>query len=299
MHGATPLSKGFLPVAVPPALSVKQSACAKLLAVKQQQQRQRCVSLALILAGACAIGLVVAHRVGGLRLPLHHSHAHASLSAVRSHDSVVHCYFLLDSTGSMSGIRDETIEGFNTYVKEQQGNAGTMKLSLITFSQCHPFEQLLVSKDIHEVTPLTRADYQTSCGTPLFDAIAQTIDMAEKTAGDEKDVIVVVMTDGGENASREHDRKSVFARVEQMKKERGWTFVFLGANQDSFAAGGAIGVDRAATTNWKSDGARFGGSGAGAAGTGSPPFPPGRGARKCRRVRRRRRRGTCARSAAR
>ena len=41
-----------------------------------------------------------------------------------------------------------------------------MKLSLITFSQCHPFEQLLVSKDIHEVTPLTRADYQTSCGTP-------------------------------------------------------------------------------------------------------------------------------------
>ena len=255
MHGATPLSKGFLPVAVPPALSVKQSACAKLLAVKQQQQRQRCVSLALILAGACAIGLVVAHRVGGLRLPLNHSHAHASLSAVRSHDSVVHCYFLLDSTGSMSGIRDETIDGFNTYVKEQQGNAGTMKLSLITFSQCHPFEQLLVSKDIHEVTPLTRADYQTSCGTPLFDAIAQTIDMAEKTAGDEKDVIVVVMTDGGENASREHDRKSVFARVEQMKKERGWTFVFLGANQDSFAAGGAIGVDRAATTNWRSDGA--------------------------------------------
>ena len=255
MHGATPLSKGFLPVAVPPALSVKQSACAKLLAVKQQQQRQRCVPLALILAGACAIGLVVAHRVGGLRLPLNHSHAHASLSAVRSHDSVVHCYFLLDSTGSMSGIRDETIEGFNTYVKEQQGNAGTMKLSLITFSQCHPFEQLLVSKDIHEVTPLTRADYQTSCGTPLFDAIAQTIDMAEKTAGDEKDVIVVVMTDGGENASREHDRKSVFARVEQMKKERGWTFVFLGANQDSFAAGGAIGVDRAATTNWRSDGA--------------------------------------------
>ena len=250
MHGATPLSKGFLPVAVPPALSVKQSACAKLLAVKQQQQRQRCVPLALILAGACAIGLVVAHRVGGLRLPLNHSHAHASLSAVRSHDSVVHCYFLLDSTGSMSGIRDETIDGFNTYVKEQQGNAGTMKISLITFSQCHPFEQLLVSKDIHEVTPLTRADYQTSCGTPLFDAIAQTIDMAEKTAGDEKDVIVVVMTDGGENASREHDRKSVFARVEQMKKERGWTFVFLGANIDSYATGGSMGYSAGSTMNY-------------------------------------------------
>jgi len=109
----------------------------------------------------------------------------------------------------------------------------------------------LESEDVHNITPLAMADYQTTCMTPLYDAMAKTIEHAIETAAGNPDVVIVVMTDGDENASREWNRAQVFAKVEAMKKERGWTFVFLGANQDSFATGGDLGVAKAATTNWQ------------------------------------------------
>lgn len=66
---------------------------------------------------------------------------------------------------------------------------------------------------------------------------------------DEEDQLVVIVTDGMENASREHTRKSVFSLISD-RRDQGWTFLFLGADQDSYDAGGSIGMARASTADW-------------------------------------------------
>ena len=176
------------------------------------------------------------------------SHGHTA----RNESSVVHSFILLDSTGSMESLRDATVKGFDSYISEQKGVPGAMKLTLVTFNSCQPFELKLDAVDIHAVDSYkVLADYRPDCTTPLYDAMAQTIDHAARVAEGEKDVIVVVMTDGAENASKEQSRASVAAKVDEMKKRHGWSFVFLGANQDSFLTGGAMGVAKEATANWK------------------------------------------------
>merc|ERR1712139_297365 len=81
------------------------------------------------------------------------------------------------------------------------------------------------------------------------------ISLAEEPKADteEKKVVLVVFSDGMENSSREHSRTSVFSRIEAKKKE-GWTFVFMGANQDSYATGGGLAVGHANIQNFKFDG---------------------------------------------
>lgn len=229
---------------------------------KTKRSRGECCGRGLLLVVTAIFALTLCsheRHVTAVLLPLQRwrtlaggpSNGRQAHSSTGLASSAVHCFLLLDSTGSMGNIREQTIKGLNSYISEQQGNNGTMKLTLIHFNQCNPFDVRIEAKDVREVEPLTPSDYKTSCGTPLYDAMAHTIDHATTVAIGEKDVILVVMTDGGENASREHTRDSVFRKVERMKAERGWTFVFLGANQDSFAAGQAIGVARKATANWE------------------------------------------------
>ena len=95
-------------------------------------------------------------------------------------------------------------------------------------------------------------DFKPRNMTPLYDAMAKMIAHIERMSSDraDEDVTVVVFTDGGENASREFSSATVFGLVEQ-KKKLGWTFVFLGANQDSYKSGGAVGFSRGSTTNFR------------------------------------------------
>ena len=90
--------------------------------------------------------------------------------------------------------------------------------------------------------------------TPLYDAIGLLLDRAERHGGDDADQLVVVLTDGAENASREWTQERLFARIGELR-ERGWTFVFLGANQDSYASGGGLGVRHGNTSNFMPDAA--------------------------------------------
>jgi len=90
----------------------------------------------------------------------------------------------------------------------------------------------------------------------LFDALGNLIRSAEKRLaglGTAEDQIVVVFTDGYENASRSWTREALFELVEAKKKE-GWTFVFMGANQDAYATGDGLGFDRGSTQNFRGDG---------------------------------------------
>jgi hypothetical protein len=88
--------------------------------------------------------------------------------------------------------------------------------------------------------------------TPLYDAIELLLDRAEVRRGDPADQLVVVLTDGLENASRRSDRDRLFRRVARLR-DAGWTFVFLGANQDSYAAGGAMGVHAGNVSSFHAD----------------------------------------------
>ena len=99
-------------------------------------------------------------------------------------------------------------------------------------------------------------DFKPRNMTPLYDAMAKMIAHIERMSSDraDEDVTVVVFTDGGENASREFSSATVFGLVEQ-KKKLGWTFVFLGANQDSYKSGGAVGFSRGSTTNFRASAA--------------------------------------------
>jgi hypothetical protein len=99
-----------------------------------------------------------------------------------------------------------------------------------------------------EVTDLDPFRYQPRGGTPLYDAVGRAIrsideGIARRADRGEprEDQVVVVISDGEENSSVAYRQSQVFAMIEE-RKERGWTFVFLGANQDAYAEGGGIGV---------------------------------------------------------
>ena len=103
--------------------------------------------------------------------------------------------------------------------------------------------------------PLDTARYEPRAGTPLLDALGELLEHAERRArGRDEDAIVVVFTDGEENASQLWKREALFERIAGLKA-RGWAFVFLGANQDSYQEGGRLGIDAGSTSLWTSTGA--------------------------------------------
>ena len=173
----------------------------------------------------------------------------------------VHISVVLDRAGSMDAIADHVVGGFNEYLNGQRQRAGTARVSLVQFDSDDPFEILIDGIDLAEVPDLDRAAYQPRGMTPLFDAVGRMIGRIDnqiaariKTDDAAEDQIVVVVTDGLENASIEHTRSSVFKMVEH-RREQGWVFVFLGADQDAYAEGTAMGVSGSNAVAWEKSGA--------------------------------------------
>ena len=117
------------------------------------------------------------------------------------------------------------------------------------------------SHDVHDVVldgvsprdvPSLRGRFQPRGGTPLYDALGRLLDRAERSGRDGADQLVVVFTDGMENASRHWSREALFDRITRLQ-EQGWTFVFLGANQDSYLTGHRIGMASGNTSNFRAD----------------------------------------------
>lgn len=154
--------------------------------------------------------------------------------------------FLLDRTGSMQSIKQATIDGFNEFVNGQKVNAvkGTMTLTIFDSESI----DILYTHRIKDIPELTEATYQPRANTPLFDAIGRTIRETKgrlATLKSQPDtVIVVIMTDGLENASDEFRLADVRAVVQE-QEAAGWQFLFLGANMDAFAEGMNLGMQNA------------------------------------------------------
>lgn len=174
-------------------------------------------------------------------------------------DAPVHAYVLIDRSGSMDGLKRGVIEGVNAFIAEQATVAGNCRLTLVQFDSQDPFEVLVRGKSIAKAVRLTDATYQPRGTTPLYDAIGSLVEHADARVAKRvakgspaEDHVVVIVTDGLENASRKWTQATVNQLIEQHRNQ-GWTFVFLGANQDSYAAGHDLGVHHGNTSNWAPD----------------------------------------------
>jgi hypothetical protein len=164
----------------------------------------------------------------------------------------VHLAVVLDRSGSMAGIADEIVGGFNELLAEQRRQPDGALITLAQFDSADPFELLIDRVPLREVLDLDRGDYQPRGATPLYDAIGRMIAHLDATMAGreyETDQVVALITDGMENDSSEHTRSSVFDLVEQRRKD-GWAFVFLGANQDAYAEGETMAFSVKNRGNW-------------------------------------------------
>ncbi len=160
--------------------------------------------------------------------------------------------FLLDRSGSMGGIKGQTIEGFNTYLAGMQGQGDVdIRFTFLQFDSVS-LDKVYVAEPIDKVALLTDATFQPRGGTPLVDAAYQTITAVEEAIGREDTppkVIICIQTDGFENASQKHTWADL-SRLVQAKKEAGWMFNFLGAGIDAYTQAAQMNINAADTMSY-------------------------------------------------
>ena len=159
--------------------------------------------------------------------------------------------FILDKSGSMSGLEADTIGGYNSMLAKQKAVDGECYITTVLFD--NNYELLHDRIDIKAVSPITDKEYQVGGSTALLDAIGRTIhkigNAQKHTAEDYRaeKVMFVIITDGEENSSREYTAEKIKAQIERQKEKYGWEFIFLGANIDAVQTAGRYGIapDRA------------------------------------------------------
>jgi uncharacterized protein YegL len=159
--------------------------------------------------------------------------------------------FILDKSGSMSGLESDTIGGYNSMLKKQKDIEGECRITTVLFNNNY---RLLHDRiDIKAVGEMTEKEYYVGGMTALLDAVGKTIhkiDNAQKHTAEDyraEKVIFVIITDGLENASREYTAKKIKALIEKQKEKYAWEFIFLGANIDAVETAESYGIsaDRA------------------------------------------------------
>lgn len=165
--------------------------------------------------------------------------------------------FILDRSGSMSGLESDTIGGFNAMLKNQIEQEGECIISTILFD--NHYEVLHNRLELNAVSAISDKEYFVRGSTALLDAIgraiSQTIDNQNQTKVKYRadKVLFVIITDGMENASSEYDYSKVKAMIQQQKEEFGWEFIFLGANIDAVNVASKFGVHRGRAQSYHND----------------------------------------------
>ncbi len=159
--------------------------------------------------------------------------------------------FILDRSGSMAGLEDDTVGGFNAMVEKQKKEPGEAIVSAVLFSDDSAV--LYDRVTLRKIEPMTDAQYRVGGCTALLDAIGgavRHIANVHKYAREEDrpgKTIFVITTDGMENASRRYSYDEVQRMVKHEQEKYGWEFLFLGANMDAISAARSFGIraDRA------------------------------------------------------
>ena len=165
--------------------------------------------------------------------------------------------FILDRSGSMAGLEDDTIGGFNAMIQKQKSEEGEAFISTVLFDN---YTEVIHDRmDIQKIQPMTHKDYYVRGCTALLDAVGKSIrhignvhkyareeDQPEKT-------IFVITTDGMENASREYSYERVRQMIEHQQEKYGWEFLFLGANIDAAKEAARFGITEDRAANYHAD----------------------------------------------
>ena len=165
--------------------------------------------------------------------------------------------FIIDASGSMSGLESDTIGGFNSMIERQKKEAGEAVVSTVLFDN----ESVVIHDrlPLERVPRMTEREYVTRGCTALLDAVGGAIhhignvhkyarreDVPQKT-------MFIITTDGYENASRHYDYDKVRKMIERQKEKYGWEFLFLGANIDAAAEAKRFGISADRAVNYKCD----------------------------------------------
>ena len=161
--------------------------------------------------------------------------------------------FILDKSGSMSHLVDDTIGGFNGFIKSQQALDGKATLTTVLFDTT--WRTLHDGVDIREVKPMTTNDYSAYGGTAMLDAIGETINRVQDRhdeLGSEKpdSVLFVITTDGEENSSHKFNKSQIEKMIKHQTNGHGWKFMFLGANMDAVKEAESIGIKKDFSVNY-------------------------------------------------
>ena len=165
--------------------------------------------------------------------------------------------FILDRSGSMSGLERDTIGGFNSMIEKQKKEEGEALVSTVLFD--HESAVIHDRLPLDRVPPMTDKEYFTRGSTALLDALGGAIhhignvhkyarreDVPEKT-------LFIITTDGYENSSSRYDYDKVRRMIERQKEKHGWEFLFLGANIDAAAEAKRFGISADRAVNYKCD----------------------------------------------
>jgi hypothetical protein len=141
--------------------------------------------------------------------------------------------FLLDRSGSMDECRDDTIDGYNSFIESQKTVGGTM--SLYEFD--HEILTVYENVSLEKVVPLTRETFEPRGSTALLDAMGYVLKLNFP-----RETTVIILTDGEENSSIEYTPAHIKDLVESRQTRDGWSFVYLGANQDVVLTANKLGI---------------------------------------------------------
>ncbi len=167
--------------------------------------------------------------------------------------------FILDKSGSMSGLEKDTIGGFNALIEKQRKLPGDARVTTVLFNQS--YELLHDRISLTGISPLTDSDYEVGGTTALLDAIGsaiQKISNAQKRTREQEQadkVMFVITTDGMENSSCEYTYKKIHELIALKKKHFNWEFIFLGANIDAVATARQFGVAEEYAVEYHADAA--------------------------------------------
>lgn len=165
---------------------------------------------------------------------------------------------VLDRSGSMASIKDDTIGGFNTFLSDQQNVDGEGSLTMVQFD--NEYEFVHTAMQLEKVPLLDDTTFVPRGSTALLDAVGRTLEytgarLGKMTETERPDqVLFVIITDGEENASREFSLKQINRMIGERKEKNQWQFVFIGANQDAIQSGAGLGIDAGNTYAFDADG---------------------------------------------
>lgn len=172
-------------------------------------------------------------------------------------ENLTELVFILDKSGSMSGLENDTIGGFNSLIEKQKKEQGEAIVTTVLFNS--GISIIHDRKPISEITKLTEKDYFVGGCTALLDAVGQTINNIkhnqEALCENEKPnkTLFVITTDGMENSSKEYNYSKVKDLISKAKEKDNFEFIFLGANIDSAEEANKLGIDKDLAVNFNND----------------------------------------------